>query len=227
MTVEPSMHNGDEWECSFADNGLSIKSNRIRIKGSNLSHTETEQKMCTVEVNNGRFEIKVTSNEEKDIFSFGVDEVDVGICDTYFDGSRMLAHTYKNQYNITFTPSKQQCIFTIFKLSVTPAIVYISSEAKAMKEVLIDGKAIESCKDPSIRIFILKANELESHDSIFPVVVIAGIVLLLIAALIGLTAGLVWKLLKRKLQVPLMTIKMVILRSKRVHLYMTMEPMEM
>ncbi|XP_052787023.1 uncharacterized protein LOC128222180 [Mya arenaria] len=35
------MHNGDEWECSIADNGLSIKSNGIRIGGSNVSRTET------------------------------------------------------------------------------------------------------------------------------------------------------------------------------------------
>ncbi|XP_052787591.1 uncharacterized protein LOC128222560 isoform X1 [Mya arenaria] len=41
LTVDPSMHNGDEWECSIADNGLSIKSNGIRIGGSNVSRTET------------------------------------------------------------------------------------------------------------------------------------------------------------------------------------------
>ncbi|XP_052787596.1 uncharacterized protein LOC128222562 isoform X1 [Mya arenaria] len=41
LTVELSMHNGDEWECSFADNELSIKSNEIRISGSNPSRTGT------------------------------------------------------------------------------------------------------------------------------------------------------------------------------------------
>ncbi|XP_052787525.1 uncharacterized protein LOC128222522 [Mya arenaria] len=40
LTVEMSMHNEDEWECSFADNGLSIKSNVIRIRGSNVSRNE-------------------------------------------------------------------------------------------------------------------------------------------------------------------------------------------
>ncbi|XP_052787376.1 uncharacterized protein LOC128222427 [Mya arenaria] len=42
LTVEPSVHSGDEWECSYADNGLSIKSNEVRISGSNVSHTTTD-----------------------------------------------------------------------------------------------------------------------------------------------------------------------------------------
>ncbi|XP_052787454.1 uncharacterized protein LOC128222477 [Mya arenaria] len=151
------MHDGDEWECSFADNGLSIKSNGLRIGGSNVSRTETEENRCFVETDKDSVAAKSLIMDKNDTINVQVNGTFVASCNHRNRTAELSEPEFKELFGISITP-RGWCIFTVFNLTGTQHRINISSTS-ALKEVFIEHKAYPECMGPSNLDFTLKGKE--------------------------------------------------------------------
>ncbi|XP_052785975.1 uncharacterized protein LOC128221403 [Mya arenaria] len=208
LPVEPSVHSSDEWECSFADNGLSIKSNGVRISGSNVSQTTTGKafgKMadntdagdgnCLVEVD-GKGEVNLTWTTGKryqlmDALGYGKLIANYGLV-------HHNAHLYsKNdpKMYVSFYLENGTCQLTIYGVKYPLTVLIIGTDIDSVK---VNGRPVTICKNTSSVWLQLKEIESESRDIGLSKGFIAGIVIGAILAIILLGIGIAWKLSDKK-----------------------------